>query len=145
MAYPSDHMQKYTHYTLGMHFPKYRDPSNRTHALVKQNAAHLYRLNKNNDRMQRFLVVFCIRKDIKEIYKSFVTIHCPCENDAHSYYIIIRIIKKTLIGFYGRSKVNQIKNELHSYCVDQRRKIIIKRKLNQLILEKRFDSLYIAS
>lgn len=66
MAYPSGHMQKCTHYTLGMHFPKCRDPLNRIHALVRQNVVHLYRLNKNNDQTQRFLVVFCMKKTSKK-------------------------------------------------------------------------------
>lgn len=75
-AHLSGHMQRCMHYILGMHFPKCHGPSNRIHALVKQNAAHLYRLNKNNDQTQMFLVVFCIKRHQKNISIILGSIQC---------------------------------------------------------------------
>lgn len=44
-----------------MHSPKYHVQPNRKRALVMQNAVHPDRLNRNSDRMQMSLAVFCLR------------------------------------------------------------------------------------
>lgn len=67
-------MQKYMHYILGMHFPKYHDLLNQRQYLVRQSLELLDLLRRNNDQMQMSLVVFCneIKKKTENMIKAYL-------------------------------------------------------------------------